>query len=75
MPKTLRHFTTTHFLERGRIFVIDFLTISLSRKCMYTSRWCYIIIIIIIIIITLFEEDNIFGRYASLTYGPQLTNI
>ena len=30
---------------------------------------------IIIIIITLFKEDNIFGRYASLTYGPQLTNI
>ena len=29
----------------------------------------------IIIIITLFKEDNIFGRYASLTYGPQLTNI
>ena len=29
------------------------------------------IIIIIIIIITLFQEDNIFGRAASLTYGPQ----
>ena len=29
----------------------------------------------IIIIITLFKEDNIFGRYASQTYGPQLTNI
>ena len=28
-----------------------------------------------IIIITLFKEDNLFGRYASLTYGPQLTNI
>ena len=25
----------------------------------------------LIIIITLFKEDNIFGRYASLTYGPQ----
>ena len=34
-----------------------------------------IIIIIIIIIITLFQEDNIFGRVASLTYGPQLTNV
>ena len=33
------------------------------------------IIIIIIIIITLFQEDNIFGRVASLTYGPQLTNV
>ena len=29
----------------------------------------------IIIIITLFKEDSIFGRYASLTYGPQLTDI
>ena len=26
----------------------------------------------IIIIITLFQEDNIFGMYASLTYGAQL---
>ena len=34
-----------------------------------------IIIIIIIIIITLFQEDNIFGRVASLTYGPQSTNV
>ena len=32
-------------------------------------------LIIIIIIITLFQEDNIFGRVASLTYGPQLTNV
>ena len=30
---------------------------------------------IIIIIITLFQEDHIFGRVASLTYGPQLTNV
>ena len=29
-------------------------------------------IIIIIIIISLFQEDNIFGTNASLTYGPQL---
>ena len=34
-----------------------------------------IIIIIIIITTTLFQEDNIFGRVASLTYGPQLTNV
>ena len=33
------------------------------------------IIIIIIIIITLFKEDIIFGRVASLTYGPQLTIV
>ena len=26
----------------------------------------------IIIIITLIQEDNIFGMYASLTYGPPL---
>ena len=34
-----------------------------------------IIIMIILIIITLFHEDNIFGRVASLTYGPQFTNV
>ena len=34
-----------------------------------------IIIIIIIIITTLFQEDNIFGRVAILTYVPQLTNV
>ena len=30
------------------------------------------VIIIIIIIISLFQEDNIFGTNASLTYGPRL---
>ena len=34
-----------------------------------------VIIIIIVIIISLFKEDNIFGRVASLTYGPQLTDV
>ena len=34
-----------------------------------------IIIIKIITIITLFQEDNIFGRVASLTNGPQLTSV
>ena len=34
-----------------------------------------IMIIIKIIIITLFQEDNIFGKVSSLTYGPQLTNV
>ena len=29
----------------------------------------------IIIMITLFQEDNIFGKVASPTYGPQLTNV
>ena len=41
----------------------------------YISQIIIIIIIIIIRIITTFKDDNIFGRYASLTYGPQLTNI
>ena len=27
------------------------------------------------IIITLFQEDNIFGTNASLTYGPQIQDI
>ena len=35
----------------------------------------YVQIIIMIIITTLFQEDNIFGRVASLTYGPELTNV
>ena len=39
-------------------------------NCLYL---CCMRVIIIIIIITLFQEDNIFGRVASLTYGPQLT--
>ena len=30
------------------------------------------LVIIIIRIISLFQEDIIFGMYASLTYGPQL---
>ena len=29
-------------------------------------------IILMIIIITLFQEDNMFGTNASLTYGPQI---
>ena len=33
------------------------------------------VIEIIVILITLFQEDNIFGRVASLTYGPQFTNV
>ena len=32
----------------------------------------YVLIMIIIIIISLFQEDNIFGTNASLTYGPRL---
>ena len=34
-----------------------------------------IMIIIIIIIIALFQEDNIFGTDAILTYGPQFSNV
>ena len=41
----------------------------------FSHNEAHIIIIIIIIIITLFQEDNIFGRVASLTYVPQLTNV
>ena len=32
-------------------------------------------IILILIIMILLQEDNIFGTDASLTYGPQFTNI
>ena len=30
---------------------------------------------VIIIIISLFQEDNIFGTIASLTYGPRFTKV
>ena len=36
------------------------------------KRFCYGGIIIII---TLFQEDNIFGTNASLTYGPQIKDM
>ena len=32
-------------------------------------------LMIIIIIISLFQEDNIFGTIASLTYGPRFTKV
>ena len=44
------------------------------RRYAFVALLCHFYIIIIIII-TLFQEDNIFGRVASLTYGPQLTNV
>ena len=47
----------------------------LKYECYSGNRNNSFFIIIIIIIITLFQEDNIFGRVASLTYGPQLTNV
>ena len=47
---------------------------SVCLRYSTTGNRSYIIIIMIIIImiITLCLEDNIFGMYASLTYGPQL---
>ena len=58
----------------------DRATLSLRFLCHFYIKiggltGLIIIIIIIIIIITLFQEDNIFCRVASLTYGPQLTNV
>ena len=47
------------------------LTIIVTRVYTKFKRNCRKLIIII----TLFQEDNIFGRVASLTYGPQLTNV
>ena len=31
-----------------------------------------VVIIIILLLLTLFQEDNIFGTNANLTYGPRL---
>ena len=53
-------------------------TITAQLICTFDFAYAktgFLMIIIIIIIITLFQEDNIFGRVASLTYGPQLTNV
>ena len=49
-------------------------THSLTHLTTTTTSMCNLIIIIMIILImiTLFQEDNIFGTNASLTYGPQL---
>ena len=49
--------------------------LDLEKYFHLSSSGNFMEIIIIIIIITLFQEDNIFGRVASLTYGPQLTNV
>ena len=38
----------------------------------FVKNACFSYLIIIIIIISLFQEDNIFGTNASLTYGPRL---
>ena len=53
----------TQYLQTNTIVIMDWLTLSPDLSP------------IVIIIITLFQEDNIFGRVASLTYGPHLTNV
>ena len=52
-----------HFMN-GQAWVCSLILYS------HVFTTCYRIIIIVII--TLFQEDNMFGMYASLTYGPQL---
>ena len=34
-----------------------------------------LLLLLVIIITTLFQEENIFCTDASLTYGPQFTNV
>ena len=68
--------------------IVNYFNISLSRlitsvgeeRAVFSAiNYFYFLFlfegVIIIIITTLFQEDNIFGRVASLTYGPQLTNV
>ena len=48
-----------------------------STKLIYYSNYCCFegnihFGVVVIIIISLFQEDNIFGTNASLTYGPRL---
>ena len=46
---------------------------SHNSSCMkYYYYYLLLLLLLLIIITTLFQEDNIFGMYASLTYGPQL---
>ena len=62
-------------LFRKQLFIVACNASNISVCSVMMMMIIIIIIIIITIIITLLKEDNIFGRYASLTYGPQLTNI
>ena len=53
----------------------------LPRSCSWVASSVSFVFVMVLlgktikIIITLFQEDNIFGMYASLTYGPQLHKI
>ena len=49
-----------------------FSELFIEKSSSSTKRINVIIIIIIIVVITLFQEGNIFGTSASLTYGSQL---
>ena len=58
------------FVYRSFILISKFRFImrqfSFSLACCACQR---------VIIITIFQEDNIFGTDARLTFGPQLTNV
>ena len=60
-PLQKHHFRSRPFFNNRLLEYME------SRQCFVCNNN--------IIIITLFQEDNIFGRVASLTYGPQLTNV
>ena len=64
---------TANFVKYRLIISLRNLELCMEYRC--TCTLFIILIIIIIMIITLFQEDNIFSRVASLTYGPQLTNV
>ena len=53
------------------LFIVSLVSIEIRRSALVREllRNNYNIIIIIL---TLFQEDNIFGTNASLTYGPQI---
>ena len=63
----------TYFDAREKDYIVfqtgfDGWAIFLRLVCFFTD----LLISLHLLIITLFQEDNIFGMNASLTYGPQI---
>ena len=57
-------------MEQLSLYIV--LRIKIENEDSRGSSSCFHFLRVIIIIINLFQEDNIFGMDASLTYGPQI---
>ena len=60
--------STDYSMQKQQLYLIK---LPSAKKKIATLFFSRIIVIIKIIPITLFQEDNISGRDARLTYGPQ----